>query len=132
MGSLLNILFLLCVTFITFPTALLGGFSTYQTSVVIYGASLAVTGILLDMIRWYATHDHRLVDKNLSPQLTRTARRRNLTGPAIYLLGILISFIPINVFGFSSVQLCLALYVLVPIVYILPGRIDHYWAGKRH
>lgn len=40
----LNILFLLCVTFIPFPAALPGQFSHYQTSVVIYGASLAITG----------------------------------------------------------------------------------------
>jgi uncharacterized membrane protein len=126
----LNILFLLCVTFIPFPAALLGQFSGYRTSVVIYGASLAVTGVMLDVMRWYATSHHRLVDKDLDLQLIRAARRRNLTGPVIYVLGIIISFIPLTIAGIGGVQVCLALYVLVPIVYILPGRIDSYWSGK--
>jgi uncharacterized membrane protein len=126
----LNILFLLCVTFIPFPAALMGEFSTYRTSVVIYGASLAAAGLVFDLMRWYATHQHRLVDKDLHPQVIRTARRRNLTGPLIYLLGIIVSFIPFNISGISGIQVCLALYVLVPVIYLLPGRTDSYWAGK--
>lgn len=126
----LNILFLLFVTFIPFPAALLGSFSNYRTSVVIYGATLAITGVVLDVMRAYATNYHRLVDKNLNLQLVRTAKRRNLTGPVIYAIGILITFIPFNVFFISGVQVCLALYVLVPLLYILPGRIDAYWAGR--
>ncbi len=77
----LNILFLLCVTFIPFPAALMSEFGNYRTSVVIYGASLAVTGLVFDLMRWYATHQHRLVDKDLHTQVIRTARRRNLIDP---------------------------------------------------
>lgn len=123
----LNILFLLCVTFIPFPAALLGEFSEYQTSVVLYGATLAITGIVLDMIRWYATRRHRLVEPDLDPALIRAAMRRNLTGPVIYVLAIAVSFLPLHLVGLNSVQLCLALYVLVPVLYLLPGRIDTYW-----
>jgi uncharacterized membrane protein len=126
----LNILFLLCVTFIPFPTALLGTFSQYQTSVVVYGANLALTGIVLDGIRWYATSKHRLVDEKLDLQLIHSGQRRNLMGPLIYLLAIALSFLPFHLFGIGSVQLCLVLYACVPVLYILPGRIDAYWAGK--
>ena len=126
----LNILFLLCVTFIPFPAALMSQFSNYRTSVVIYGATLAVAGLLFDLMRSYATHGHRLVDKDLHPQVIRTARRRNLTGPLIYLVGITVSFIPFNISGISGIQVCLALYVLVPVIYFLPGPTDSYWAGK--
>ena len=127
----LNILFLLTVTFIPFPTALLGTFSNYHTAVVIYGASLALTGILLDIMRWYATSKHRLVDPHLDAHLIRTAMRRNLTGPVIYLLAIAISFLPWHLMGINSVQVCIALYILVPLLYILPGRIDAYWAERK-
>jgi uncharacterized membrane protein len=126
----LNILFLLCVTFIPFPAALLSQFSNYRTAVVIYGASLAVAGLVFDLMRAYATYRHRLVDKDLHPQVIRTARRRNLTGPVIYLLGIVVCFIPFNIAGIGSIQVCLALYVLVPVIYFLPGATDSYWAGK--
>lgn len=126
----LNILFLLCVTAIPFPTALLGEFSEYHTAVVIYGALLALTGIIFDVVRWYATTRHRLVDNTLSPALIRTAMRRNLMGPVIYLLAIALSFLPFNFFGITGVQLCLMLYVVVPLLYIVPGRIDAYWAQR--
>ena len=49
----------------------------------------------------------------------------------LYVLGIILSFLPFTIAGISGVQFCLALFVLVPIVYILPGRIDSYWSGKR-
>ncbi len=126
----LNILFLLCVTFIPFPAALMSQFSNYRTSVVIYGASLALAGLMFDLMRWYATHRYRLVDKDLHPQVIRTARRRNLTGPLIYLIAIIVSFIPFNISGIGGTQVCLALYVLVPVIYFLPGPTDSYWAGK--
>jgi len=127
----LNILYLLCVTFIPFPAALLGEFSVYQTSVVLYGATLAITGILLNLMLWYATSGHRLVEPDIDPSLIRVAMIRNLIGPVIYSLAIAISFLPLHFFGLNSVQLCFALYALVPVLYILPGRIDTYWRQAR-
>jgi uncharacterized membrane protein len=123
----LNILYLLCVTFIPFPAALLGEYSGYQTSVVLYAATLAVTGILLNVMLWYATNGRRLVDSNMDPSLIRVALIRNAIGPVIYFLAIVISFIPLHLFGLNSIQLDFALFVLVPVLYIAPGRIDTYW-----
>ena len=128
----LNILYLLCVTFIPFPAALLGEFSGYQTSVVLYAATLAITGILLDVMLWYVTNGHRLVEPDIDPALIRVAMIRNLIGPVIYSLAIVISFLPLHLFGLNSLQLCFALYALVPVLYILPGRIDAYWKREHH
>jgi hypothetical protein len=50
------------------------------------------------------------------------ATRRNLTAPLIYLLAIVVSFL--------SVQVSLIFFILVPIYYILPGRIDWHWTGR--
>jgi len=123
----LNILYLLCVTFIPFPAALLGEYSGYQTSVVLYAATLAMTGILLNVMLWYATNGRRLVELDMDPSLIRVAMIRNSIGPIIYSFAIVISFLPLHLFGLNSIQFCFALYALVPVLYIVPGRIDVYW-----
>ncbi len=63
------------------------------------------------------------MDREIDPQLVRRATRRNLLAPLIYLLAIGISF--------RSVQLSLALFILVPVFYIFPGRIDRHWMQRR-
>src|SRR5215470_15448765 len=40
----LNLLLLLCIVFIPFPTSLVGGYPEQQISVVIYGSTLVITG----------------------------------------------------------------------------------------
>jgi hypothetical protein len=42
--------------------------------------------------------------------------------PLVYFLAILLSFL--------NTEVSLALYALVPILYILPGRIDIHWGGR--
>jgi len=115
----LNNLFLLCVGFIPFPAALLGAYGTRRVAVIVYGASLALTGLTLALIWKYATHDRRLVSDDLHPQAVRSGLRRILLGPALYGVSMVLCFV--------SVWISLAIYVIVPLIYILPGRIDRHW-----
>jgi TMEM175 potassium channel family protein len=115
----LNNLFLLCVGFIPFPAALLGAYGTRRVAVIVYGASLVCTGLTLACIWLYATHGRRLVDRELSPVIVTSGLKRILLGPILYALSVAACFL--------SVRISLMLYVLVPIIYILPGRIDRYW-----
>jgi uncharacterized membrane protein len=119
----LNILLLMCIAFIPVPTALLGQYPAYQFPVILYGSTLVVTGIVLQTLWWYATGSYRLVDKDIDPHLVAHATRRNLTAPLLYLLAIGISFI--------TIWISLGIFILVPAIYILPGRIDHYWLEMR-
>ena len=118
----LNILLLMCMVFLPFPTALLGQYPEQRVSVIIYAGTLVITGLVLQLLWWYATSGHRLVDRNIDPRLVQRATRRNLTAPLIYLLAI-----GISVF---SVPASLVLFILVPVYYILPGRIDRHWAQR--
>ena len=118
----LNLLLLLCIVFIPFPTALVGEYPEQQISVVIYGSTLVITGLVLQLIWWYATSGYRLVDRNIDPHLVQRATRRNLAAPLIYLLAIGASFL--------SVQLSLIIFVLVPLYYIIPGQIDRHWMQR--
>ncbi len=119
----INILLLMCIAFIPVPTALLGQYPAYQFAIILYGATLVVTGIVLQLLWWYATGSYRLVDKNIDPHLVAHATRRNLTAPCLYMLAIGISFI--------AIWISLSIIVLVPVIYMLPGRIDHYWVEIR-
>jgi len=119
----LNILMMMCIVFIPFPTALLGQYPDQQISVIIYGGTLVITGLVLQLLWWYATSNYRLVGREIDLQLVQRAARRNLTAPCIYLLAIGISRF--------SVPTSLVLFILVPVYYIFPGRIDRHWA-RRH
>jgi uncharacterized membrane protein len=118
----LNILLLMCIVFLPFPTALLGQYPEQRVSVIIYAGTLVITGLVLQSLWSYATSRYRLVDREIDPRLVRRATRRNLTGPLIYLLAIGISLF--------SVPASLVLFLLVPVYYIFPGRIDRQWAQR--
>jgi uncharacterized membrane protein len=118
----LNILLLMCIVFLPFPTALLGQYPEQRVAVIIYAGTLVITGLVLQSLWWYATSEYRLVDRTIDPRLVQRATRRNLTAPLIYLLAIGISLF--------SVPASFVLFFLVPVYYILPGRIDQHWAPR--
>ncbi|HLJ68549.1 MAG TPA: TMEM175 family protein [Chloroflexota bacterium] len=118
----MNILFLMCIAFIPFSAALLGAYVHARIAVGIYGLNLVVVGAALYLIWWYATADHRLVDPDLAPTVVQAGGRRVLVGVVVYLLAVLLSLL--------STVLSVALYIAVPILYILPGRIDRHVMGR--
>ncbi len=120
----INILFLMCVAFVPFSAALIGEYRHEQIAVVIYGVNLIVVGGCLYLHYWYATQNHRLVDADLSAQQIETSKRRILMAPMICLVAIGLSFV--------STTLSIILYLLLPIPYILPGRIDIHWSRSHH
>ena len=120
----INILFFMCVAFVPFSAALIGEYRHEQIAVIIYGVNLIVVGACLYLHYWYATHKHRLVDADLGEHQIATTKRRILIAPIMCLVAIGLSFV--------STSLSIILYVLLPIPYILPGRIDIHWARTHH
>jgi uncharacterized membrane protein len=110
----LNNLFLLCVGFIPFPAALLGAYGSRRIAVIV-----TLTGLTLALIWGYATRGRRLVNHDMHPHAVRSGLRRILLGPALYGVSMGLCFV--------SVWISLAIYVIVPLIYILPGRIDRHW-----
>lgn len=119
----INIFFLMFVSLIPFSTALLGHYPETQFSIVIYAANLIATGIVLYVHWWYATSRRRLVDADLDPELIRLASRRILMAPTILVIAIAVSF--------ASTAISILLFAIIPVLYILPGRIDRHWTGSR-
>jgi uncharacterized membrane protein len=113
----LNILFLMCVAFIPFSTALLaeyldGSGAERETAGVIYAGTLAVTAIFFTLLWLYAAVNRRLVDRNLDPFLLRAMTRRYLLGTVAYLLVFLLAFV--------NVAASLALLVALALLFVLP------------
>ena len=89
----LNILFLMAISFLPFPTSLLGEYAGEQLSVTIYAANAATASLLLVSISWYATSGHRLVaPDSVDDEAERLQRMQALAVPAVFLLSIAISF----------------------------------------
>jgi uncharacterized membrane protein len=113
----LNILFLMCVAFIPFPTALLaeyiqGSEGERQTAIAVYSGTLAVTGIFFTLLWLYAAKDYRLVNRNLDPRLLQAMTRRYLIGAVLYIVAFAIAFV--------SALASLVLIVGLALLFVLP------------
>jgi uncharacterized membrane protein len=113
----LNILFLMCVAFIPFPTALLaeyiqGSEGERQTAIAVYSGTLAVTGIFFTLLWLYAANNYRLVNRALDPRLLQVMTRRYLIGAALYIVAFAIAFV--------SALASLVLIVGLALLFVLP------------
>jgi uncharacterized membrane protein len=88
----LNLLFLLCVVFMPFPTAVLGTAGDTTDATVLYALSIAAAGTAASSIWWYASHDRRLLTETISARKAREDRLRGLVTPAVFLLSVPIAY----------------------------------------
>lgn len=88
----LNLLFLMTIVFIPFPTGLISEYSHSRVALIFYAVSLAASGLTICLLMWYGVHNHRLVDMDVD----RVEYRRFLFGYSnmamIFLLSIAVSF----------------------------------------
>lgn len=112
----INLLFLMCVSFLPFPTSVIGAYSFERSSIVLYGLTLICTGGALSAVWSYATRGYRLVETSLSPEIVRIGHQRILFAPAVSCVCILVSLF--------SPRLSIALFALSGLAYLIPSRID--------
>ena len=97
----LNFLFLMTISFLPFPTSLLGEYGEQQLPVVIYAVNVSVASLLLTSISWYATRGGRLTAPDLDEGGARHERAQGLAVPAVFLLSIAVSFFSIRAAMYS-------------------------------
>lgn len=85
----INLLLLMFVAFLPFPTAMLGSYPAQQYTVTLYAACLALMGFVRALLWWYASRNYRLIDKELDPSRITRLNRRGLIVPLIFLLSII-------------------------------------------
>ena len=108
----LNILFLLCVSFIPFPTAILSEYGDQPLATALYAGTMAATGFVGTLLWWYATRERRLVDEDLDPRLVTYAMLRGVSAATIFLLSIPLAFFRPSVAHYAWLLIPVALNLL--------------------
>ncbi|HEY9698365.1 MAG TPA: TMEM175 family protein [Trichocoleus sp.] len=91
----LNIIFLMCIVFLPFPTALLDDYGGHRAAVMFYAGSMTITGLMKVLIWCHASYRHRLISHSLSNGVVRSLTYRALIPPTVFLSSIpLASFSP--------------------------------------
>jgi uncharacterized membrane protein len=91
---LINVLFLMLVAFIPFPTGLVAVHfhgEGLEAAALAYGATLTVTAIFFNTLWFYAARGHRLLRKNADLRVVTGISRSYLPGPFIYLIATLVA-----------------------------------------
>ena len=87
----LNMLFLLVISLMPFPTAILGEYGDERTAVALYSGFMLAAGMLLNLIWIYATRSRRLVGPDLDDSAIRRSTRRGLAISCVFALSILLA-----------------------------------------
>lgn len=93
----LNLLLLMLITFIPFPTDLLGNYPNVLIATILYSGTLAMVGILQLTIWLYASHNHRLVDKHMSSSYIHFRTMRGFVPPLFFILSMIVAFYNVTV-----------------------------------
>jgi uncharacterized membrane protein len=87
---MLNVLFLMVVSFIPFPTALVAGaikaHDGVRAATFVYGGTMVLLAIMFNLVWGYASAGHRLLVPGLNPEVLRKGTRSYHKGPFLYLV----------------------------------------------
>lgn len=117
---ILNLLLLLTVCFIPWPTAVLGHYGDYFAVWVLYALSMAALGFATTAVWVYASNKPALAD-GVTPDLRRFYTLRTLVQPAVFLASIPIAAVSLPLGQFSWVGIFVLLRILS---HRYRGRID--------
>lgn len=90
-----SFLLLLFIVFIPFPTALLGAYGDHLVPVVFYAAVLTISSLILTILWFYVSHNHRLLAKEVPAQFIRASMWRYLSMPIVFIASIGVAFVSI-------------------------------------
>lgn len=109
----LNIVLLLALSFIPFPTALIGEYPRNPTALALFAVVLMLAGIAFNLM-WRHAAGRRLYHEGVPPAAIARATARGLIGPVAYGLAALMAFI------FPAAAW--AIFIVVPLVYVFGNR----------
>ena len=118
----LNLLLLLVVSFVPYPTAILGRFGPMPSSCFLYGATYTLVGIVYSLL---ARHIHRYC-LGVNVQSTTQAKKANLRNVA----GVL-AYPTAALIGLRWPRVSVAAYLLLAAFYVLPFAHGGYDFGRR-
>lgn len=111
----LNLLLLLVIVFIPFPTALVAQYLTmpdFHTAAALFNGSYVLLAICFNLLFRYALHENRLLGKEIDQKQMRIMLGQFNIGPVSYLITFALTWV--------SVPVSLALNLLLAIFWALP------------
>lgn len=112
--NLWNLLLLLGVTFINYPTALLGDFlgtPNAQTAMVIYAVTTVLIAVFYNLL-WRHAVRANLLDPRSDPRRVAAISRGYLFGPIFYGISLVLAFV--NVYASLALAVGLAIFFALP------------------
>ncbi|MGZ3643976.1 MAG: TMEM175 family protein, partial [Ktedonobacteraceae bacterium] len=116
---LLNLLLLLVIVFIPYPTALVA--QQYAVSpnmhdaALLYSGTMVLLAVCFNLLWRYATFHNRLIGKNADARAVASISRQYLGGPLLYLIAFGLAFI--------SVPASIIFNLLLALFFALPPRL---------
>jgi uncharacterized membrane protein len=108
----LNLLLLLVVAFIPYPTGVIGKYGALRSGVVLYGATFTAAGLAFSAL-WFDIRRKRLSRGRDDDARIRSTTIRNLIGPVIYPLATALAFL--------APKTSLGIFFGLAAFYFLPG-----------
>jgi uncharacterized membrane protein len=105
---LLNILLLMGIAFIPFPSSVISEYSN-RAATIFYAIIMTAVGLLNAAVWVYSSHKNKLIDPHFDPQRRRRETVRALIVPGIFLLSIGLAFINADLAKYSWVLIAVAL-----------------------
>jgi uncharacterized membrane protein len=113
---LISVLFLMCIAFLPFPTAVLAEYlpqmSGRRIAVALYSGVLVLIALAYNATWWYAAWGGRLLDPKADREAVRTIGNRYAMGPVAYGISFGLAFV--NVWASLAVHGVLAVFYLLP------------------
>ena len=120
----LNNFMLLGVGFVPFSASVLGAHADKPLALIIYGANLVLMGLLLLVMLSYIVRTPVVRSPHINMHAVSLSRRRAMFALFAYTFAMLVSF--------WQPRISLALFFVVPIMYLLPHRFDSIWEIGHH
>lgn len=113
---IINLGFLMCVAFIPYPTALMAQYSSNAAVVILFGCTMILAGFVFSGLWFYAIGQYFLTERHIDSRFVRDA--------SLWTLGYPFSYVVATALALVNAGISMALYALIPLVYLLPGVID--------
>jgi uncharacterized membrane protein len=115
---LINVFFLMCVSFLPFPTAVLAEYlpiaEERRWATVFYGATLVVISLAFGAVWRYGVRDGRLLGDSVDEVGIRTISKRYALGAPLYSVATLVAL--------ASVTASLIMHAALALLFALPER----------
>ncbi len=113
----LNLLVLLFVSFLPFPTVVLGTHGSLAPAVILYAATMTLLGASQTVLWLYASRGRRLVDPAIDPRIVDLLTSRGVGATLVWLLSIPLALVDATLAMFSWLLIGVAQQALVRLFY---------------